>query len=135
MIGSQSFHGYYAIKTKKYWVVESNYTNNATYIFDENWEKYVKLTKQEVINNDLCIQRLYHNENGEAILHRLDLKKIIISTGSACDSVVNQLSHVIMAIKVPKKYASGTIRVSFGKNNNEDKVKIIADEIVKNKNI
>jgi cysteine desulfurase len=65
----------------------------------------------------------------------LDLKKIIISTGSACDSVVNQLSHVIMAIKVPKKYASGTIRVSFGKNNTEDKVKIIADEIVKNKNI
>jgi len=79
-----------------------------------------------------------HNENGEAILHRLDLKKIIISTGSACDSVVNQISHVISAIKVPKKYASGTIRVSFGKYNTEDEAKKIADEIVKivkNKNI
>ena len=79
-----------------------------------------------------------HNENGEAILHRLDLKKIIISTGSACDSVVNQISHVISAIKVHKKYASGTIRVSFGKYNTEDEAKKIADEIVKivkNKNI
>lgn len=72
-----------------------------------------------------------YNENGESILHRLDLKKIMISTGSACDSIVNQLSHVIKAIKVPKKYASGTIRVSFGKNNTEDEAKIIADEIVK----
>lgn len=71
MIGNQSFHGYYAIKTKKYWVLESNYTNNATYLFDDNWEEYVKLTKQEVINNNLCIQRLYHNENWKRNIRRL----------------------------------------------------------------
>ena len=67
---------------------------------------------------------------GEMILHRLDLKGICISTGSACDSVNTQLSHVIQAIKVPEKYAKGTIRISLGKNNTEQEAQAIADAIV-----
>ena len=55
--------------------------------------------------------------SGEMLLHRLDLKGISISTGSACDSVNQQVSHVIQAIGVPKEYAEGTIRVSFGRDN------------------
>ena len=50
------------------------------------------------------------------LLHRVDLKKICISNGSACDSVNTQVSHVIKAIGVPEKYAKGTIRISLGKN-------------------
>lgn len=71
MIGNQSFQGYYAIKTKKYWIVESNYANNATYIFEENWEECIKLTKQEVINNSLYIKRFYHNENWQKNIKQL----------------------------------------------------------------
>lgn len=56
-------------------------------------------------------------KNGETILHRLDLMGCCISTGSACDSVNNQVSHVIKAINVPDEYAEGTIRISFGKYN------------------
>lgn len=63
---------------------------------------------------------------GEAILHRLDLMGICVSTGSACDSVNTQISHVIKAIKVPEEYASGTIRISLGKENNESDI----DEIL-----
>ena len=55
--------------------------------------------------------------SGEMLLHRLDLKGISISTGSACDSVNTQVSHVIQAIGVPQDYAEGTIRVSFGRDN------------------
>lgn len=55
--------------------------------------------------------------SGEMLLHRLDLKGISISTGSACDSVKTQVSHVIQAIGVPQEYADGTIRVSFGRDN------------------
>lgn len=63
--------------------------------------------------------------SGEMLLHRLDLKGISISTGSACDSVSTKISHVIQAIGVPKEYAEGTIRVSFGRDNQiEDAVQI-----------
>jgi len=59
----------------------------------------------------------FKGQNGELILHRMDLMGCYISTGSACDSINNQVSHVIKAIHVPKNYAEGTIRISFGKYN------------------
>lgn len=68
--------------------------------------------------------------NGEMLLHRLDLKGIYISTGSACDSVNTQVSHVIEAIGVPAPYAQGTIRVSFGAMNYEDDARIVAKSII-----
>ncbi len=68
---------------------------------------------------------------GEMILHRMDIMGICISTGSACDSVNTQLSHVIKAIKVPDIYAEGTIRISFGKYNTEKDAKILADSLIK----
>ena len=68
-------------------------------------------------------------QNGESILHRLDFKNIFVSTGSACDSINNQISHVIKAINVDPAYSEGTIRISFGKNNTlEDAIKV-ADEL------
>ncbi len=57
------------------------------------------------------------NADGEMILHRMDLKGICISTGSACDSVNSQVSHVIKALGIDDSYAQGTIRISLGKNN------------------
>lgn len=70
------------------------------------------------------------NASGEMLLHRLDLKGICISTGSACDSVNTQLSHVIRAIGVPKEYAEGTIRVSFGRENTVEDAQQIAAGII-----
>lgn len=67
--------------------------------------------------------------NGESLLHRLDLKGIYISTGSACDSVNNQISHVIKAIGVPEKYAEGTIRITFGKDSTIEDAEIVASSI------
>ena len=64
--------------------------------------------------------------SGEMLLHRLDLRGIAISTGSACDSVNTQVSHVIRAIDVPREYAEGTIRVSFGRDNEvEDAAEVV----------
>jgi len=73
----------------------------------------------------------FANKDGEALLHRLDLMKISVSTGAACDSNQTQVSHVLSAIGLPRKYAQGTIRVSLGKNNTEDEALRIADAIVK----
>ena len=68
---------------------------------------------------------------GEALLHRLDLMGIQVSTGSACDSVNTQISHVLQSIQVDEENARGTIRISLGKSNNMDDVKFIAETLKK----
>ena len=68
---------------------------------------------------------------GETLLHRLDLMGIIVSTGSACDSKNTRISHVLKAMRVPESYALGTIRVSFGRENNVEDAEIIAKAIGK----
>lgn len=69
--------------------------------------------------------------SGESLLHLMDLKGICISTGSACDSVFNQVSHVIAAICVPEEYKQGSVRISFGWDNNEEDASIVANALVK----
>lgn len=67
---------------------------------------------------------------GEMLLHRLDLKGICVSTGSACDSKKTQISHVLQAIGLEEKYAVGTIRISLGRSNTTAEVAAIADAII-----
>ncbi len=62
---------------------------------------------------------------GEALLHRLDLMGIAVSTGSACDSTRTVISHVLRSMQVPDTIARGTIRISLGVDNTlEDVVAI-----------
>lgn len=70
-------------------------------------------------------------KDGEAILHRMDLMGISISTGSACNSHDSEISHVLQAIQLDDKLANGTIRVSLGKNNTEEDVQKIGDALIK----
>ena len=69
--------------------------------------------------------------DGEAILHRLDLMGIMVSTGSACDSKNTQISHVLHAINADELYAKGTVRISLGKDNTVNEAEKIADAIIK----
>lgn len=69
--------------------------------------------------------------DGEAILHRMDLMGISISTSSACDSVNIKISHVLKAIGLDETLAKGTIRISMGKNNTEDEVERIVQALNK----
>lgn len=68
---------------------------------------------------------------GETILHRLDLMEIMVSTGSACDSVNTQISHVLKAICLDDTLARGTIRISLSKNNKVEEVEAIAKALRK----
>ena len=68
--------------------------------------------------------------DGEMLLHRLDLKGICVSTGSACDSMRTQVSHVLQAINLENEYAMGTIRISLGKLNTIDDAVTIANAII-----
>lgn len=69
--------------------------------------------------------------SGEALLHRLDLMGIAVSTGSACNSVNTEISHVLQAIKLDEKAAKSTIRISLGKNNTDNDVDTIVAAFIK----
>ena len=73
--------------------------------------------------------------SGEGLMHMLGLKGIYVSTGSACDTVNQQVSHVINAIDVPAEYREGTVRITLGKNNTKEETEIIASTIIKLCNI
>ncbi|MBR3051240.1 MAG: aminotransferase class V-fold PLP-dependent enzyme, partial [Selenomonadaceae bacterium] len=66
---------------------------------------------------------------GETLLHRLDLKNICVSTGSACNSQQMQTSHVLQALAVPEDYIRGTIRITFGKENFYEDAKFIGKHL------
>lgn len=73
----------------------------------------------------------FRGADGEAILHRMDLMGISISTGSACDSVNTEVSHVLKAIQLEEKLAKGTIRISLGSKNTEKDVDCIVGALAK----
>lgn len=71
----------------------------------------------------------FRDADGEALLHRLDLMGISVSTGAACDTKTTQTSHVLNAIGLNQEYAQGTIRVSLGVNNSNQETKVIANAL------
>ena len=79
------------------------------------------------IDNILSLS--FPNQSGEAMLHKLDLLGVMISTGSACDSKETQVSHVIKAIHLPDDLAEGTIRISLSSDNTLDEMDTIAEKI------
>ena len=73
----------------------------------------------------------FPGKEGEAILHRLDLMGISISTGSACDSKNTEISHVLKAIKLDEVLALETVRISLGKYNTQEEADRIAEALIK----
>ena len=71
----------------------------------------------------------FPGRSAEGIVHILDLKGIAISAGAACDSKNTQVSHVLKAINLPRKYADGTVRITLGVENTEEDVGAIVDAL------
>lgn len=67
----------------------------------------------------------FRGQEGERILHRLDLAGISVSTGSACNSHRTEVSHVLKAISLDAAYAKGTIRISLSRDNDTEAAKKI----------
>lgn len=61
------YTGYLAFgfKDKELFIFDSIKYGNATYIFEDDWEEVSKLTKKEIIRNDLAVDRIYHDNNWE----------------------------------------------------------------------
>lgn len=71
----------------------------------------------------------FRGADGEALLHRLDLMGICVSTGAACDTVNTQISHVLNAIELNQDYAEGTIRISLSKENTPEEIDVIVNAL------
>ena len=81
-------------------------------------------------------QRLNNNINlsfpkidAESLLSKLNT--IACSTGSACSSNLLESSYVLKSIGLDEELALSSIRVSFGRNNNNDNIIFAANEIIK----
>ncbi|GMQ83649.1 MAG: cysteine desulfurase family protein [Gammaproteobacteria bacterium] len=60
--------------------------------------------------------------DGETLLMQLDRAGIAVSSGSACASGKNQVSHVLTAMGVDADTARGAIRISLGKDTTESEI-------------
>jgi cysteine desulfurase len=69
--------------------------------------------------------------DAEGLLHILDIKGVAVSTGAACNSKETVLSHVLRAIRLQVPHASGTIRISFSRDNTEAEATTLAGFLVR----
>lgn len=67
--------------------------------------------------------------SGESLMHLLDLKGICVATGSACTSGKDEPSHVLLALGLSREQAKSTIRISYGKYNTADEVRVIVEAV------
>lgn len=61
----------------------------------------------------------------EGLLHLLDLKRIAVSAGAACNSKNTEISHVLKAINATDDIAQSTLRITLGIENTEMDVDVI----------
>ena len=64
----------------------------------------------------------FEGVEGEPILLGLDFAGIAASSGSACSSGSLEPSHVLLSIGMPAGLAHGSLRLTLGKDNNDDEV-------------
>ena len=102
-------------------------------------DTFIKAMEQRVadikINGDR-VKRLPGNCNisfkgvdGEELLLKLDEVGICASAGSACSTGDAKPSHVLTAIGLPADLASGTLRLTFGVDNEVEDVEFLCGEI------
>ena len=61
----------------------------------------------------------------------MGLKRVAVSTGSACDSESVKASHVLVAMGVPNELALTAIRFGLGRYNTAEEVDVVAGEVVR----
>lgn len=61
----------------------------------------------------------------------MGLKRVAVSTGSACDSESVKASHVLVAMGIANELAVTAVRFGLGRYNMAEEVDIVADEVVK----
>ena len=66
---------------------------------------------------------------GEGLVLRMDMKGFALSTGSACSTKSLEPSHVLLALGLRPEQAHGSLRISMGKDNTEEDVKLFLEAL------
>ncbi len=66
---------------------------------------------------------------GEALLMRLEMAGIFVSSGSSCASQALKSSHVLTAIGLPPEKAQGSLQLSLGKDSSADDIPYITGQL------
>lgn len=74
---------------------------------------------------------VFKGVEGEAVLLRLDLEGIAVSSGSACTSGDLKPSHVLLAMGIPQEEAHGSIRFSLGRGTTEEEIDYVLEKLPK----
>ncbi|MFS0490349.1 cysteine desulfurase family protein [Leadbetterella byssophila] len=82
-------------------------------------------TKRIYTTSNICFKGV----SSEELILRL--KKISVSNGSACSSLVSKPSHVLTAMGVCDTEALSSIRISLGRHNTEEEINFTIDQIKK----
>lgn len=69
--------------------------------------------------------------DGEGLLNMLDMHDICISIGSACNSKSQDRSHVLAAMGFDDKRIDSSVRISIGRYNTEEDIRLLAKWISK----
>ncbi|MFW5890832.1 MAG: cysteine desulfurase family protein [bacterium] len=67
----------------------------------------------------------------EVLIHFLEMDEIYLSSGSACSSNYQGISTTYDALKMPKDYLEGTIRISFGRYSRKEDIEFVVEKIRK----
>ena len=59
----------------------------------------------------------------------LDLQGIAASSGSACTSGSLDPSHVLLAMGLPHEVAHGSVRMTLGRDNTEEDIREVLEEL------
>jgi len=68
---------------------------------------------------------------GETIIHCLEADGVYVSTGAACSSKDNQVSHVLLASGLSQQEAEGSVRISFSHFNSSNDIDEFVEAMVR----
>lgn len=72
-VGQGGFNDYivFGFPAKNVYILESIRVGNATYVFGDDWEALSRMSKAEILNNDLHVERIFHSPNWEQKINEI----------------------------------------------------------------
>jgi cysteine desulfurase len=118
--------------TGKCWRYNADYTEKLRDYFFVRLES--ELSDVKINGSRFC--RLPHNINfslkgidGFSLMLLLDSVGIAVSTGSACHSDSEQISHVLLAMGLSDEWVHGTVRMTLGSYNTREQLDFVIEKI------
>ncbi len=95
----------------------------------ENLDERIKINADSIYKTSGNLSVTIDGINGKDMVLMLDMHKIYVSTGSACNSSESSASHVLLAIGMSEIQAKNTIRFSLSEDNTVEEMDYVVNSI------